>query len=239
MNPNGRGPHQRPMRFVGGQRGAVTEQRRDACAPKATAEIPWCTSRGVTWLRPPASARRLVVSTMQLIRLGTTHVTDWLSSGGSCCELLRSGVSTRTCCNRRWPMQVIYDKHTPMHHMIYVEEDMALRLHEGVRVSHPGRRGAGIGPGKHRQSRSPSASCGQARRAGSFCSPEPLHGELRGAAPLLPRAGAQLHRSPPLIRTMRAHHAKHHDPRLMQKWNFNVTVRCSTGSCGPVRKNKP
>jgi len=26
------------------------------------------------------------------------------------------------------------------------------------------------------------------------------------------------------IKVMRAHHAKHHDPRLMQKWNFNVTV---------------
>jgi sterol desaturase/sphingolipid hydroxylase (fatty acid hydroxylase superfamily) len=26
------------------------------------------------------------------------------------------------------------------------------------------------------------------------------------------------------IRFMREHHARHHDPRLMQKWNFNVTV---------------
>jgi sterol desaturase/sphingolipid hydroxylase (fatty acid hydroxylase superfamily) len=27
-----------------------------------------------------------------------------------------------------------------------------------------------------------------------------------------------------LIRILRAHHARHHDPRLMQRYNFNVTV---------------
>ena len=26
------------------------------------------------------------------------------------------------------------------------------------------------------------------------------------------------------VRAMREHHARHHDPRLMQKWNFNVTL---------------
>jgi sterol desaturase/sphingolipid hydroxylase (fatty acid hydroxylase superfamily) len=28
----------------------------------------------------------------------------------------------------------------------------------------------------------------------------------------------------PLVRVLARHHARHHDPRLMQKWNFNVTV---------------
>jgi len=28
----------------------------------------------------------------------------------------------------------------------------------------------------------------------------------------------------PLIRWLRQHHARHHDPRLMQKWNMNVTL---------------
>jgi len=27
-----------------------------------------------------------------------------------------------------------------------------------------------------------------------------------------------------VIRWLREHHARHHDPRLMQKWNFNVTI---------------
>jgi sterol desaturase/sphingolipid hydroxylase (fatty acid hydroxylase superfamily) len=27
-----------------------------------------------------------------------------------------------------------------------------------------------------------------------------------------------------LIRRLRRHHARHHDPRLMQRWNFNVTI---------------
>ena len=27
-----------------------------------------------------------------------------------------------------------------------------------------------------------------------------------------------------LVRVLREHHARHHHPRLMQRWNFNVTV---------------
>ncbi|HUE39224.1 MAG TPA: hypothetical protein VMR29_06945, partial [Candidatus Binatia bacterium] len=27
-----------------------------------------------------------------------------------------------------------------------------------------------------------------------------------------------------LVRVLRQHHARHHDPRLMQRWNFNVTI---------------
>jgi sterol desaturase/sphingolipid hydroxylase (fatty acid hydroxylase superfamily) len=26
------------------------------------------------------------------------------------------------------------------------------------------------------------------------------------------------------VRALRRHHAVHHDPELMQRWNFNVTV---------------
>ena len=27
-----------------------------------------------------------------------------------------------------------------------------------------------------------------------------------------------------IVRALREHHAVHHDPRLMQRWNFNVTI---------------
>ena len=27
-----------------------------------------------------------------------------------------------------------------------------------------------------------------------------------------------------VVKKLKRHHATHHDPRLMQKWNFNVTV---------------
>ena len=27
-----------------------------------------------------------------------------------------------------------------------------------------------------------------------------------------------------LVRVLKKHHATHHDPQLMQKWNFNVTI---------------
>ena len=33
-----------------------------------------------------------------------------------------------------------------------------------------------------------------------------------------------------LIRVLRAHHARHHDPRIMQRYNFNVTVPSHHGA---------
>ncbi|MEO8877792.1 MAG: sterol desaturase family protein [Polyangiaceae bacterium] len=44
----------------------------------------------------------------------------------------------------------------------------------------------------------------------------------------------------PGLPALRKHHATHHDPELMQKWNFNVTVPLWDFVCGTIyRENKP
>jgi hypothetical protein len=122
-------------------------------------------------------------------------------------------------------MQVIYDKHTPMHHMIYVEEDMALRSTKEFRlVLIPAAGVLGIvlaaAPMAIAVGRLWSASAGWLFLVTAslyMVTYEVLH--LCYHAPsdsFIGRLG--------FIRVMRAHHAKHHDPRLMQRWNFNVTV---------------
>ena len=45
-----------------------------------------------------------------------------------------------------------------------------------------------------------------------------------------------------LVRVMREHHARHHDPRLMQRYNFNVTVPLGDllfGTMAPAKLNRP
>jgi hypothetical protein len=124
------------------------------------------------------------------------------------------------------PLGVLYDRHTPEHHMVFVTEDMAIRdWREFYLVLIPayGIVAAGIG-----------------------ALPFPLALWLgfgaRNAALLFMASTMSyvvlyewLHLSYHLpsesvigrlrvIQVLRRHHAVHHAPELMQKWNFNVTV---------------
>jgi len=199
--------------------GRLTEERRERVRAEATAEIPW-------WYVPwghlagttGIGVAVLVVSTVQLIRLGTTHFTDWLVVPGVflLANFFEWRVHKHVLHRRRWPFQVIYDKHTPMHHMVYVEEDMALRSTKEFRlVLIPAAGVLGIV-----LAASPIAPAGWLFLLTAslyMVSYEVLH--LCYHAPQDSFIGRLA-----FIRVMRAHHAKHHDPRFMQKWNFNVTV---------------
>ena len=208
--------------------GRLTEERRERVRAHATAEIPW-------WYLPwghlagttGIGLAVLIVSTVQLVRMGTTRATDWLAVPG---VLLLANffewlVHKDVLHRRRWPFQVIYDKHTPMHHMVYVEEDMALRSTKEFRlVLIPAAGVLGIvlaaTPLAIGLSKLWSASAGWLFLLTAslyMVSYEVLH--LCYHAPKDSLIGRLR-----FIRVMRAHHAKHHDPRMMQKWNFNVTV---------------
>jgi hypothetical protein len=126
---------------------------------------------------------------------------------------------------RVWPLQVLYDRHTPIHHMIFVTDDMAIRDRREFRlvlIPFYGILAAALGT-----------------------LPIPLllavAGQWNVALLFMATAMAYvvsyewLHLSyhlPPnsfigrmrLIAILRRHHATHHNPRLMQKWNFNVTI---------------
>lgn len=208
--------------------GRLTEERRERVRQKVLDEIPWWYS---AWGHLAATTGiglvALAVSTYELVTLGALRATDWIIVPVVCllANFFEWRVHKHVLHRRRWPFEVIYDKHTPMHHMIYVEEDMALRSTKEFRlVLIPAAGVLGIvlaaAPFATLVGRFWSASAGWLFLVTAslfMVSYEVLH--LCYHAPEDSFIGRRR-----LIRVLRAHHAKHHDPRLMQKWNFNVTI---------------
>lgn len=208
--------------------GHLTDERRDRVRQQALGEIPW-------WYSPWGHLASttgigivvLVVATYELLQLGSIKATDWLVVPVVCllANFFEWRVHKHVLHRRRWPMKVIYDKHTPMHHMIYVEEDMALRSTQEFRlVLIPAAGVLGIvvtaAPFAIAIGRLWSASAGWLFLVTAslfMVSYELLH--LSYHAPKDSFIGRRK-----VIAFLRAHHAKHHDPRFMQKWNFNVTI---------------
>ena len=120
---------------------------------------------------------------------------------------------------------VLYDRHTPVHHLIYLEGDMAMASWKEMRlvlIPAYGIMLVALGTG-------PVAALlwwlgwpnvgllWLATTVGYVVLYEWLHLCYHlPAGHLLGRLG--------LIRRLARHHATHHDPRKMQRYNFNVTV---------------
>lgn len=125
---------------------------------------------------------------------------------------------------RRPPMQLLYDRHIE-HHAVFHEEDMAIRSPRELRlVLMPGFAilaafiaslpiPAGLVAGGLRN----PACLFAATTMAYLVSYELLHAAYHAPADsVVGRAR--------IIARLRRHHARHHDPRLMQRWNFNVTI---------------
>lgn len=120
---------------------------------------------------------------------------------------------------------ILYDRHTPQHHMVYVTEDMAMRDRREFRLVLIPAYGimmifvgvlipvAAMWAGGLRN----VALLFLATEMAYVLSYEWLH--LSYHLPEDSFVGRLW-----LVRLLRRHHAVHHDPRLMQHWNFNVTV---------------
>jgi sterol desaturase/sphingolipid hydroxylase (fatty acid hydroxylase superfamily) len=126
---------------------------------------------------------------------------------------------------RFWPLGVLYDRHTPQHHLLYVTDDMAIRDPREFRLVLVPAYGilavfAVTVP--------PAAiiwSFGQANLAALFLAATMIYVvsyEMLHLSYHLP--ASSFVGSLRLVRFLREHHAIHHDPRLMQRWNFNVTI---------------
>jgi hypothetical protein len=124
-----------------------------------------------------------------------------------------------------WPVEVIYTRHTPEHHAVYMTNDMAMRSTREFRlVLMPAAGILGIvvaaTPMAFLVRLALGANCGWL-----FLVSSALYMVLYEVSHLsyhLPETTWVGRR--PLIKVLREHHARHHDPRLMQKWNFNVTL---------------
>jgi Fatty acid hydroxylase len=123
------------------------------------------------------------------------------------------------------PLGELYDRHTPQHHRVYRYGDMAIRSWRELRLvlipavgvagiivaSLPGAALAGWLFGNN-------AGWLFLLTSGAYVTSY----ELTHLAYHLPADSFVGRRA--FVRAMREHHARHHDPRLMQKWNFNVTL---------------
>jgi len=225
----------------------LTEERRNAVRQKALAEIPW-------WYSPyghlaATTGIGLVVLVASIIAIARLEPgvkwTDLLVIPGVIllANYYEWRVHRDVLHKRFWPFEVIYDKHTPMHHMIYVEEDMALRdVKEFRLVLIPAAGVLGIvlaaAPIAVGLAHFWSNAAGWLflLTASLFMvSYEVLH--LCYHAPATSWVG-QRH----WIKVLRAHHARHHNPRLMQRYNFNVTVPLFDwimGTMAPKRGTPP
>jgi hypothetical protein len=128
--------------------------------------------------------------------------------------------------HRRHPVApVLYDQHTPKHHMLYLTDDMAMRDAReyrlvlipafGLFLIFVGQIPINVAL---RWLGAPNVAwLYLATSIGYAVSYEWLHFSYH-----LP------HEHPvarnPIIRRLARHHAVHHDPRIMQRWNMNVTV---------------
>jgi hypothetical protein len=132
----------------------------------------------------------------------------------------------RDVLHKRVPgMSLLYDRHTPLHHVVFITEDMAIRSRrEWLLVLIP-----------------PWAILGAFATLAPIVGLAILLGHWNLGMLFMATAMAYIvsyewlhlsyHLAPDsmigrlcLIRVLRRHHATHHNPALMQKWNFNVSI---------------
>ncbi len=126
---------------------------------------------------------------------------------------------------RTWPLEVLYDRHTPQHHAMYVSGDMYLRDWRELKfVLLPAYGVAGI-----LAVTSPVTAAfwygGQPNLAALWVASVVLYVltyEWFHLAYHIPADG--LVGRLKVTRWLRRHHERHHHPTIMQRWNFNVTL---------------
>jgi hypothetical protein len=136
---------------------------------------------------------------------------------------------------RTWPLDVLFWRHTPEHHVIFVRDDMAMRSRREFRlvlIPFYGILAIFVGSLPVTVALwlliSPNvALLWVASTMAYTVAYEWLHLSYH-----LPRE-SRIGRSH-LITRLRRHHAAHHAPELMQHWNFNVTVPLADWVVGTV-----
>jgi hypothetical protein len=212
---------------VGGQvLGRLSSARRDELRARLIAEIPGWYRPWLHLAFPSLIGIAVIVASASLLRnvrpldLVTIPATFLLLNAGEW-RIHRDMLHRRTP-----PLGVLYDRHTPQHHMIFVTDDMAIRATREFRlvlIPAYGIIAAGVGALPIPAAlwlgfglRNP-ALLFMAVTMAYVVGYEWLH--LSYHAPSSSFIGRLK-----LIQRLRRHHAIHHSPELMQKWNFNVTI---------------
>jgi len=126
---------------------------------------------------------------------------------------------------RAKPLAFLYDRHTPEHHMIFITDDMAIRSPREFRLVLIPAWGIAAAFASALPIPAALALVGQRNLGLLFIITTLLYVltyEWLHLSYHLPPDSFIGRRK--LIAFLRRHHATHHDPALMQKWNFNVSI---------------
>jgi len=199
--------------------------RRDALREETLRDIPW-------WYSPwghlaATTGIGIAMLIVAALNLHNVRPLEWLVIPATWLvgNAFEWRVHKHVLHKRSWPFEVVFEKHTPMHHGIYIEHDMAIHDPREFRlVLIPAAGVLGIilfvAPLAYLFSLLFGANAGWLLLVTSG---------VNMVVYELSHLSYHLHESHfisrnPIIKVLRRHHAKHHDPHLMQKWNFNVTV---------------
>jgi hypothetical protein len=199
--------------------------RRNALRAEACAAMPWWYNPWAHLAFPSAVGLGMIALAIALLRdlrpveLLTVPIVFVLVN-------LNEWHVHRNILHRRfWPLEQLFWRHTPEHHVIYVCDDMAMRSTQEFRLvlipsygivaifvtALPITIALAMLVSRN------VACLWVATTMGYVVAYEWLH--LSYHLPADSRIGRSA-----LIRVLRRHHAWHHTPELMQHWNFNVTV---------------
>jgi hypothetical protein len=210
---------------MGGRTSRLTPEQRDELRAKVNAAAPPSYRPALHLLIPMTIGAAMIAAALLTLR----RFEPWqLAIVPLALVVLNAGewrVHRDLLHKRTWPLEFLYDRHTPEHHMIFVTEDMALRSSREFRLVLIPAWGVVVSFVSALPIPAVLAAFGQ-WNMGVFwlvttmlyvLSYEWLH--LSFHLPTDTFLGRRK-----LIAILRRHHAIHHDPTLMQKWNFNVVV---------------
>jgi hypothetical protein len=139
---------------------------------------------------------------------------------------------------RTWPLEVLFWRHTPEHHVIFVRDDMAMRSTREFRLVLIPSYGIvaifattlPITAALWALAGTNLAALWIACTMGYVVSYEWLH-----LAYHLPATNPIARNR--IVSWLRRHHGAHHTPELMQRWNFNVTVPFGDWLLGTIHRD--
>ena len=198
---------------------------RDRVRVKAVDAIPWWYSPWGHLAFPSLVGLGLIATTLSMLHEPTWR--EWLTVPIVLVlvNLNEWSIHRNILHQRTWPLEILFWRHTPEHHVVFIRDDMAMRSRQEFRlVLIPWYGILGIFVTalpvttalwflvSHN-----IAALWVATSMGYVVAYEWLHLSYHlPADSVIGRSG--------IIRWLRRTHAMHHTPELMQKWNFNVTV---------------
>jgi len=217
----------------------LTVERRDRVREQALSAIPsWYSPWGHLGATLSIGLAVLVVSILEIHR---PRALEWLVLPAVFvfANWFEWRIHKYVLHRRTWPMQILYDRHTPLHHMVYVEEDMEVRTWRELRLVLIPAAGVLTVVVVTAPFAAAIAWLWSANAGWLFLVSASLYMvtyEVFHLAYHLPKNSFIGRMS--LVRVLRAHHARHHDPRLMQRYNFNVTVPLFDWLLGTIAKKQ-